>query len=72
MDSSLSHEVPVTVSTVSTLSPPTLLFTMHRYFPLSSTLASLMIRVPPTCFTLSFSLTGFLLLLFSMNLYHLK
>ena len=40
--------VPVTVSTVSTLSPPTELLTMQRYLPLSSTSASLMIRVPPT------------------------
>lgn len=38
----------VTVSTVSTLSPPTELFTMQRYLPESSTRASRMIRVPLT------------------------
>ena len=52
----LSHHRPVTVSTVSTLSPPTLLLTMHRYLPLSSTIASLMINVPPTWVTIIIAL----------------
>ena len=41
----------MTVRTVSTLSPPTELLTLHRYFPESSTLASLMMSVPLTCNT---------------------
>lgn len=61
----------VTVNTVSTLSPPTELLTTHRYLPLSSTTASLMINVPETCFTRSFRTTACFLVVPSMNLYHL-
>lgn len=62
----------VTVSTVSTLSPPTELLTTHKYFPESSMAASLMIRVPDTCFTRSFNTTACLFGVPSMNLYHLN
>ncbi len=58
--------------TVSTLSPPTELLTLQRYFPESSTLASLMIRVPLTCLTRSSNLTGCLAVLPSTYLYHLR
>lgn len=62
----------MTVRTVSTLSPPTELLTLHKYLPESSTLASLMIRVPLTCLTRSSSLTGCLAVLPSTYLYHLN
>lgn len=52
-------------------SPPTELLTTHKYLPESSTFASLIIRVPDTCFTLSSSVTGCLRVVPSMNLYHL-
>lgn len=58
--------------TVSTLSPPTELLTLHKYLPESSTLASLMMSVPLTCFTRSSSLTGCLAVLPSTYLYHLE
>lgn len=61
----------VTVKTVSTLSPPTELFTTQRYFPESSTAAFLMIKVPDTCLIRSPSGTGDLRSDPSMNLYHL-
>ena len=64
--------LPVTVRTVSTLSPPTELLTLQRYLPESSTLASLMINVPLTCFTRSSSLTSCLAVLPSTYLYHLR
>lgn len=66
------YYLPVTVSTVSTLSPPTELFTTHKYFPESSTFASLIIRVPETCFTLSSNWTACFLVVPSINLNHLK
>lgn len=62
----------VTVSTVSTLSPPTELLTTHRYLPESSTWASRMIRVPLTWRTRSFNWTGWRRDVPSMNLYHLQ
>lgn len=52
--------------------PPTELFTTHKYFPESSTLASLMIRVPDTCFTRSSRVTGCFLVVPSINLCHLQ
>lgn len=61
----------VTVKTVSTLSPPTELLTTHKYFPLSSTTASLIISVPDTCFTRSSKTTADFLVVPSMYLYHL-
>lgn len=61
----------VTVKTVSTLSPPTELFTTQRYFPESSTTAFLMIRVPDTCLIRSPSGTGDFRRDPSINLYHL-
>lgn len=68
----LADNGAVTVNTVSTLSPPTELFTTHRYFPESSTTASLMMSVPDTCFTRSFKTTACLRVVPSMNLYHLR
>lgn len=62
----------VTVSTVSTLSPPTELLTTQRYFPESSTLASLIIKVPATCLTRSLRATACFREVPSMNLYHLQ
>lgn len=61
----------VTVNTVSTLSPPTELFTTHKYFPESSTTASLMMSVPDTCLTRSLRTTADLRVVPSMYLYHL-
>lgn len=61
----------VTVKTVSTLSPPTELLTTQRYFPESSTIAFLIMRVPETCLMRSPSGTGDLRSDPSMNLYHL-
>lgn len=63
--------IPVTVSTVSTLSPPTELLTTHKYLPESSTLASRIIKVPDTCLILSSNVTACFLFVPSRNLYHL-
>lgn len=61
----------VTVKTVSTLSPPTELLTTHKYFPESSTKASLMMSVPDTCLTRSSNVTACFRVVPSINLYHL-
>lgn len=67
-----TSNLPVTVSTVSTLSPPTELLTTHKYLPESSTLASRIINVPDTCLILSSNVTACFLVVPSRNLYHLR